>query len=137
MSIIKNEYPFLADKSSTLSKAIYRKVITMEHRCTRRIKASRDVIIQTRTGQILNGFLRNISREGMYIQIETRHIRKLEMIDVELSSGCCIRGWILHIDDEGVGVLFIPPQADATDRSSPPIPLSNTCLRCLETDKTT
>ena len=109
----------------------------MEHRCTRRCKASQDVLIQTRAGIILKGFLRNVSREGMYIQIDTQSIRKLEMIDVELSSGCCIRGWVLHIDDEGVGVLFIPPQADVTDSASPPIPLSNTCLRCLETDNTT
>ena len=109
----------------------------MEHRCTGRSKASRDVLIYTLKGTNLKGFLRNVSREGMYILTDVQSIQRSDMIDLEFTSGCCIRGWVVHIGDEGVGLLFVPPLADEIDSASPTIPLSNTCLKCLEIDKST
>ena len=109
----------------------------MEHRCTGRSKASRKVLIHAQKGQELKGFLRDVSREGMFIQIDVKGMRKGDMIDIEVTSGCCICGWVVHIGDEGVGVIFVPPLAERTGSSSPLIPLSNTCLKCLEFDKST
>jgi len=109
----------------------------MEHRCAKRKKSSRDVSIHTQTGLILKGILQNVSREGMYIQTALKRLRYHEKIDVELSNDCCIRGLVVRIGNDGVGVLFIPPTQADSDSSSPPIPLSNTCLKCLEIDDTT
>ena len=109
----------------------------MEHRCAKRKKSSRDVSIHTQVGLNLKGFLRNFSREGMYIQTEVERLRYHEKIDVELSNDCCIRGRIVRIGNDGVGVLFIPPTRAELDSPYSPIPLSNTCLKCLEIDDMT
>lgn len=108
----------------------------MEHRCAKRKILSRDVSIHTQKGQHLKGSLRNVSREGMYIQTTIESIRYHEKIDVELSHDCHIRGRVVRIGNDGVGVLFIPPPETMTNSSSPPIPLSYTCLHCLEIDDT-
>lgn len=109
----------------------------MEHRCSGRRKASRDVIIHACGGETLKGSLKNVSREGMYIQTNMRNIQKCEVIDIELSSGCCIRGWVAHIGDDGVGVLLVPPLEDEIGSPSPPVPLSNACLKCIKFDNST
>lgn len=111
--------------------------MAMEHRCTGRSKASRDVLIHTCRGNILNGSLRNVSSEGMYLQTDVQDIQKCETVDIELTTGCCIRGWIAHIGDDGVGVLLVPPLADEIGSPSPPVPLSNACLKCIKFDNST
>ena len=111
--------------------------MAMEHRCTGRKKASRDVLIHACGGNILQGSLRNVSREGMYIQADVRDIHKCEVIDIELTNGCCIRGWVAHIGDDGVGILLVPPLTDEIGNPSPPIPLSNACLKCIQFDDST
>ena len=106
----------------------------MEHRCTGRHKATRDALIHTTRGQSRKGLLRDVSKEGMYIETEVQDIRKGETVDIEVTSDCCIKGWVVRIGDEGVGVAFFPPQTNAADSPSPPIPLPNTCLKCLKFD---
>ena len=107
----------------------------MEHRYTGRMTASRQVVISDRRGNNLPGRLRNVSREGMYIGTDSQRIQKGETLDIELTNNCCIRGWVVHVSDGGIGVLIISPAADTTTRSSPPLPLPDICLRCLDIDR--
>lgn len=105
----------------------------MEHRYTRRIKTSRNVVIYDRRGNDLKGAIKNVNREGMYIRTDAQHIRKGESLDIELVHDCCIRVCVVHVNDEGFGVLIVPPRGDIKIGASPPYPLPDLCRTCLET----
>lgn len=81
----------------------------MEHRCVGRSKVSLDVVIRDKRGLIWQGRVRDVNREGMLIQTDSQGIQKGEMLDIELSSGCCMRGWVVHTGDNGIGVLLVSP----------------------------
>jgi hypothetical protein len=106
----------------------------MEHRYTGRMETSLDVVIYNMRGMNLKGCLCNVSREGMYIRTDGQRIRKGETLDIEVTNSCCLRGWVVHISDDGIGVLFVSPVPDESDSSSPPIPLPDECLNCLKID---
>jgi PilZ domain len=104
----------------------------MEHRYAGRIEAAQDVVICNMTGINLKGKLRNISRDGMYIRTDAQCIQKGETLDIEMANSCCIRGWVVHVGNEGIGVLLVTPPAGETPSASPPIPLTDICLNCLD-----
>ena len=104
----------------------------MEHRYTGRIEASQDVVICNMTGMNLKGKVRNVSRDGMYICTDTQCIHKGETLSIELKNSCCIRGWVVHTHDKGIGVLLVSPPGNDNAGSSPPLPLPDLCLSCLE-----
>jgi len=81
----------------------------MEHRCNERKKVLLDVVIRNRRGLIRQGKARNLSSEGMYIEVVSQGIRKGGMFDIELSNDCCLRGWVAHTGDNGIGILFVLP----------------------------
>jgi hypothetical protein len=105
----------------------------MEHRYTVRIKTSLNVVIYDRRGNDLEGALQNVSREGMYIRTDSRHVRKGETLDIGLAHDCYMRVYVVHVNDEGFGVLIVPPSDDVTIGASPPYPLPDLSRKCLET----
>ena len=111
-----------------------RGALIMEHRYTGRIEAAQDVVIYNMAGKNLKGRLRNVSRDGMYICTDAQCIHKGETLRIELRNSCCIRGWVVHIRDEGIGVLLVTPPSEVTANTSPPIPLPELCLSCLKID---
>ncbi len=92
----------------------------MEHRCSERKEVLLDAVIRNRRGLTLQGKVRNLSNEGMYIEVVTPDIRKGGMLDIELSNECCLRGWVTHTSDNGIGVLFVlVTSAEAAMPTSP------------------
>jgi len=81
----------------------------MEHRCSTRKKILLNVIIRNQRGLMQRGKARNLSNEGMYIEVTSAEIKKGIMLDIELSDTCCLRGWVAHDSDNGIGVLFSAP----------------------------
>jgi len=106
----------------------------MEHRYTGRIEAAQDVVIYNMRGKNIKGRLRNVSRDGMYIRTDAQSIHKGETLEIELTNSCCIRGWVVHIRDEGIGVLLVTPPNDETDSDSAPVPFTEIYLSCLKID---
>ena len=104
----------------------------MEHRYASRIEATQDVVIYNTSGMNLKGKLLNVSRDGMYICTDAQCIHKGETLNIELRNSCCIRGWVVHIHDEGIGVLLVSPTDNETAGNSPPLPLPELCMSCLE-----
>ncbi len=79
----------------------------MEHRCSERKEVLLDVVVRNRQGLTLQGQAQNLSSEGMYIEVVSPDIRKGGMLDIELPDECCLRGWVAHTGDNGIGVLFV------------------------------
>jgi len=91
----------------------------MEHRCFERKKVLLDAVIRNRRGLVQEGKARDISSEGMYIEVVSQGIRKGSMLDIELPDECCLRGLVVHSDEDGVGVLFVLPVNGEMVRPTP------------------
>jgi len=89
----------------------------MEHRYYERKEVLADLVIRNQRGLIQQGKARNFSREGMYIEVVSSDIRKGGMLDIELSNECCLRGWVIYTDVNGIGVLFVPPTNGEVDKA--------------------
>ena len=104
----------------------------MEHRCIERKKVLLDVAISNRSGQVRHGSAIDISGEGKLIRTISPDIRKGEIVDITLPSGCCLRGWVVHAGGKGAGILFVSSGGEMAARQTLSLPLPKLCLRCLE-----
>jgi len=78
----------------------------MEHRFKRRCPLSLDVVVRGRDGLTLHGRTRDISLDGMFIQLAPQAVRTSTVVEIELSRCGCLHGWVVHVGDEGIGVMF-------------------------------
>ncbi len=78
----------------------------MEHRLRSRCELAIDVVVHGRNGLALQGRTRDISPDGMFIRIPDKAVRTNKMVDVELPQGVCLHGWVVHVEDEGIGIMF-------------------------------
>lgn len=79
----------------------------MEHRWGTRKPVLQDVCIRDETGVTSHGKINNINHGGMYIQIDLHGIKKGSIIDLEAANGRCIRGWVVHVQTNGIGIMFV------------------------------
>ncbi len=79
----------------------------MEHRWGTRKPMLLDVYIRDELGVTSHGKVNNISQGGMYIQINLHGIKKGTLIDLETANGCCIRGWVVHVQTNSIGIMFV------------------------------
>jgi len=42
----------------------------------------------------------------MFINIPEKVVRANKMVDVELSQNVCLHGWVVRVEDEGIGIMF-------------------------------
>ncbi len=78
----------------------------MEHRLRERCELSMDVVVHGRNGLALQGRVRDISPDGMFINIPEKVVRANRVVDVELSQNVCLHGWVVRVEDEGIGIMF-------------------------------
>lgn len=78
----------------------------LEHRCGKRKPLSLDVVIRGRDGLPLQGRMSDISRDGMFIRLGSHTVSPSTMVEIEVSHCGCLRGWVVHTGDEGVGIMF-------------------------------
>lgn len=79
----------------------------MEHRWKKRCRLSLDATVRGHDNLTLHGRSRDISPDGMFIQLTQRAVSTNTIVEIELPhGGCCLHGWVVHAGDEGIGVLF-------------------------------
>ena len=78
----------------------------MEHRLKSRRSLSMDVLVRGGNDLTLNGRVRDLSTDGMFIQLTQKVVSTNAMLDIELSHGIRLHGWVVHAGDEGIGVVF-------------------------------
>ncbi len=78
----------------------------MEHRWKKRRQLSLDVIFRTCNGLTLRGKSRNISRDGMSIQLAAQAVPLNAMVEIEFPGCGCLHAWVMHVGDGGIGVMF-------------------------------
>ena len=79
----------------------------LEHRWKKRFQVTLDVVVRGRSGLPLHGRVRDISTEGMFIQLAPRGVSARTMVEVELSPCGWLHSWVVHAGDEGIGVMFL------------------------------
>ncbi len=79
----------------------------LEHRYKKRLQLSLDVVVRWRNGLKLNGKSRDFSTDGVFVQLATPEaVPASTVVKVELLGYGCLRGWVMHTGDEGIGVMF-------------------------------
>ncbi len=78
----------------------------MEHRLKKRCQVSLDVTVHGRDGTTQQGTARDISTDGMFIQLDQQAMSENAVVKVKISHGGYLNGWVAHTGDEGIGVMF-------------------------------
>jgi len=78
----------------------------MEHRWKKRRQLSLDVVVRTRNALILHGKSRDISHDGMSIQLAVQAVPINAMVEIEFPGCGCLHAWVMHVGDDGIGVMF-------------------------------
>ncbi len=78
----------------------------MEHRLKNRCELSMDVVVHGRDGLALRGKTHDISPDGMFIRLAPDAVSSRKIVEIELSPGVWLRGWVVHVEDGGIGVMF-------------------------------
>ncbi len=79
----------------------------LEHRGKKRCRIALDVVVRNRSGLALNGTTRDISTEGMFINLTSKAIAARTMVELELSPCGWLHGWVVHAGKEGIGGMFL------------------------------
>jgi len=79
----------------------------LEHRSKKRRQVALDVVVRDRNGSTLYGRARDISAEGMFIQLAAQGISARTVVEIELSPCGWLHSWVVHAGDEGIGVMFL------------------------------
>jgi len=79
----------------------------LEHRWEKRRQVSLDVVVRGRNGLTLHGRARDISTEGMFIQLAPQAVPTSTVVEIELSRCGSLHSWVVHTGDEGIGVMFL------------------------------
>ncbi len=78
----------------------------MEHRLKNRCELSLDVVVHGRNGLTLHGRTHDISLDGMFIQLARQAVSINKIVEIELPHGVWLHGWVVHVEDEGIGIMF-------------------------------
>ncbi len=78
----------------------------MEHRWKERCPVSLDLVVRSRDGLTLHGRTRDISPDGMFIRLGRQSVSKNTVVEIEVPRCGCLHGWVLHVGDEGIGLMF-------------------------------
>lgn len=83
----------------------------MDHRWTSRIKCCMNVVIHYSPIGLISGKTRNISLQGMFVEIPNIYLGSDELIEVtfsppfsKTSRATCIKAKVVHSSDDGVGL---------------------------------
>ncbi len=79
----------------------------LEHRWGKRRQVSLDVVVRGHNGLTLHGKVRDVSSEGMFIQLASQAVPANMIVEIELSPHSSLRSWVAHVGDEGIGVMFL------------------------------
>ncbi|HEB93958.1 MAG TPA: PilZ domain-containing protein [Gammaproteobacteria bacterium] len=79
----------------------------LEHRWEKRRQVSLDVVVRNRNGLTVHGRIRDISSEGMFIQLSAQAISTSSVVEIEFSPHGCLHSWVVHSGDKGIGVMFL------------------------------
>lgn len=79
----------------------------LEHRWGKRRQVSLDVVVRGRNGLNLHGRARDVSTEGMFIQLAAQAISTSTVVEIELSPHDSLHSWVVHAGNEGIGVMFL------------------------------
>jgi len=80
--------------------------MSMEHRLKKRCQLSLDVIVRGHDGLSLHGRTRDISPDGMFIQLAWRAKSASNLVEIEIPLYGNLHGWVVHIGSNGIGVMF-------------------------------
>ncbi len=78
----------------------------VEHRWKKRRQIVLDVVVRDRTGLSLRGTGRDISNHGMFIRVPPQAVSANKVVEIEFPNCACVRGWVMHTTDEGIGIMF-------------------------------
>ncbi len=78
----------------------------MEHRLRNRCELSMDVVVHGRDGLTLHGRTHDISPDGMFIRLPGEAVSDRKVVEIEISRDVWLHGWVVHVEDEGIGVMF-------------------------------
>ncbi len=78
----------------------------MEHRLKKRCCLSMDVLVRGGNNLALPGKIRDLSTDGMFVQLASKIVPTNTLLDIEFPRGLCLNGWVVHAGDEGIGVTF-------------------------------
>lgn len=78
----------------------------MEHRWKKRYPLSQDVIVRCGNSLTLHGRIRDISLDGMFIQLVPDVVSTSMLVEVEISRCGSLHGLVIHVENEGIGVMF-------------------------------
>ncbi len=67
---------------------------------------SLNVRVLGRNGLVLQGRTRDISPDGMFVWLPREAVSGYRVVDVELVRGVCLHGWVVRVEDEGIGIMF-------------------------------
>ncbi len=79
----------------------------LEHRWGKRRQVSLDVVVRGRNGLTVHGRIRDISTEGMFIQLAAQTISTSTVVEIEFSPHGCLHSWVVHVGNKGIGVMFL------------------------------
>lgn len=78
----------------------------MEHRLKKRSQVSLGVTVHGRDGMTQQGTARDLSTDGMFIQLNQQAMSENVVVKIEISHDGHLYGWVAHTGDEGIGVMF-------------------------------
>ncbi|ALP53763.1 hypothetical protein Tel_11825 [Candidatus Tenderia electrophaga] len=65
-----------------------------------------EVVVRRCDGLIVHGRTRDFSTDGMFIRAARQAVPTNTAIEIEIPRCGCLRGWVVHVGDEGIGVMF-------------------------------
>ncbi len=77
----------------------------LEHRWGKRRPLSLNVVVRGRDGLPLHGRMSDISQYGMFIRFASHAVSPSTMVEIDISHCGCLRGWVVHTVEEGIGVM--------------------------------
>ncbi len=78
----------------------------MEHRWKKRCIVSMNVVVCFQQGQEVPGVVRDMSGDGMFIEVRPWPGLVNSGVVIELPGSGTLHGWVVRIDDEGIGIMF-------------------------------
>ena len=82
-----------------------------DHRWKKRRQVSLDVVVRGRNGPPLHGKVRDISTEGMFIQLAPQAIPARIVVEIEITPCGWLHGWVVHAGGDGIGVMFLSTES--------------------------
>ncbi len=88
----------------------------MEHRYQKRTPLSLDVTVLVGDGFKVCGRSRDISIEGMFVELVGQSIPTNTVVDIECAYLGCLPGLVVHTEGRGIGVMFRSTDGDEIER---------------------